>query len=100
MKVIHALFAALLCAAAPVHAAATVGQPAPDFTLNDTAGKPPVGWYTGRFGMHTLAAVIKHGGFLSGTVTPASATAPAALTLRLHDTAGKIVFASTQPTAN
>ena len=32
--------------------------------IADTAGKPPVGWYTGRFGMHTLAAVIKHGGFL------------------------------------
>lgn len=29
-----------------------------------SAGKAPVGWYTGRFGMHTLAAVIKHGGFL------------------------------------
>ena len=32
--------------------------------ITDTAGKPPVGWYTGRFGMHTLDAVIKHGGFL------------------------------------
>src|SRR5262249_17266367 len=32
--------------------------------IADTAGKPPVGWYTGRFGMHTLSAVIKHGGFL------------------------------------
>ena len=32
--------------------------------IKDTAGKPPVGWYTGRFGMHTLEAVIKHGGFL------------------------------------
>jgi len=40
MKVVHALFAASLCAAAPAYAAATVGQPAPDFTLNDTAGKP------------------------------------------------------------
>ena len=40
---------------------------------------------------------IKHGGFLSGSVTPASATAPAALTLRLHDTAGKIIFADTKP---
>ena len=32
--------------------------------IKDTAGKPPVGWYTGRFGMHTLEAVVKHGGFL------------------------------------
>ncbi|TMJ29724.1 MAG: allantoinase PuuE [Alphaproteobacteria bacterium] len=32
--------------------------------ITETAGKPPVGWYTGRFGMHTLSAVIKHGGFL------------------------------------
>src|SRR5580693_7328602 len=32
--------------------------------IQQTAGKPPVGWYTGRFGMHTLSAVIKHGGFL------------------------------------
>jgi len=32
--------------------------------IKQTAGKPPVGWYTGRFGMHTLSAVIKHGGFL------------------------------------
>ncbi|MCA0305411.1 MAG: polysaccharide deacetylase family protein, partial [Proteobacteria bacterium] len=32
--------------------------------ITDTAGKPPVGWYTGRFGMNTLAAVVKHGGFL------------------------------------
>jgi len=32
--------------------------------IADTAGKPPVGWYTGRFGMNTLSAVIKHGGFL------------------------------------
>ena len=32
--------------------------------IRQTAGKPPVGWYTGRFGMHTLSAVIKHGGFL------------------------------------
>ncbi len=42
---------------------------------------------------------IKYGGFLSGSITPASATAPAALTLRLHDTVGKTVFESTQPTA-
>ena len=32
--------------------------------ITDSAGKPPVGWYTGRFGMHTLSAVLKHGGFL------------------------------------
>jgi putative urate catabolism protein len=32
--------------------------------IEDTAGKPPVGWYTGRFGMNTLKAVIEHGGFL------------------------------------
>ena len=24
--------------------------------IADTAGKPPVGWYTGRFGMHTLVS--------------------------------------------
>jgi alkaline phosphatase D len=40
---------------------------------------------------------IKFGGFLSGSVAPSTATAPAALTLRLHDTAGKIVFESTRP---
>ncbi|MCX7366873.1 MAG: polysaccharide deacetylase family protein, partial [Alphaproteobacteria bacterium] len=32
--------------------------------IADSAGKPPVGWYTGRFGMRTLEAVVKHGGFL------------------------------------
>lgn len=32
--------------------------------IEQTAGRAPVGWYTGRFGMHTLEAVIKHGGFL------------------------------------
>ena len=32
--------------------------------IKDTAGKPPVGWYTGRFGMNTLKALIEHGGFL------------------------------------
>jgi putative urate catabolism protein len=32
--------------------------------IKDTAGKAPVGWYTGRFGMHTLKAVVEHGGFL------------------------------------
>ena len=32
--------------------------------ITASAGKAPVGWYTGRFGMHTLAAIIKHGGFL------------------------------------
>ena len=42
---------------------------------------------------------IKFGGFLSGSVTPASASAPAALTLRLHDTAGKIRFESAISTA-
>jgi hypothetical protein len=31
---------------------------------DDTAGKPPLGWYTGQFGMNTLKAVVKHGGFL------------------------------------
>jgi putative urate catabolism protein len=32
--------------------------------IADSAGKPPVGWYTGRFGMHTLKAVVENGGFL------------------------------------
>ena len=32
--------------------------------IKASAGKAPVGWYTGRFGMHTLEAVVKHGGFL------------------------------------
>jgi peptidoglycan/xylan/chitin deacetylase (PgdA/CDA1 family) len=32
--------------------------------IRDSAGKPPVGWYTGRFGMQTLRAVVQHGGFL------------------------------------
>jgi putative urate catabolism protein len=32
--------------------------------ITDSAGKPPVGWYTGRFGMNTLKAVVQHGGFL------------------------------------
>jgi putative urate catabolism protein len=32
--------------------------------ISDSAGKPPVGWYTGRFGMNSLKAVVKHGGFL------------------------------------
>ena len=36
----------------------------------------------------------KHGGFLSGEITPASGTASATFTLRLHDTAGKTVFES------
>lgn len=40
---------------------------------------------------------IKFGGFLSGSVAPSSGTAPAALTLRLHDTVGKVVFESTRP---
>ncbi len=40
---------------------------------------------------------IKFGGFLSGSVTPSSATAPAALTLRLHDTVGKVIFSDTKP---
>ena len=30
----------------------------------DSAGTPPVGWYTGLFGMNTLKAVVKHGSFL------------------------------------
>jgi putative urate catabolism protein len=32
--------------------------------ITDSAGKPPVGWYTGRFGKFTLEAVARHGGFL------------------------------------
>ena len=32
--------------------------------ITQSAGTPPVGWYTGRFGKHTLQAVIRHGGFL------------------------------------
>ncbi|HEY6980830.1 allantoinase PuuE [Reyranella sp.] len=32
--------------------------------IKDTAGKAPVGWYTGRLGMNTLKAVVQHGGFL------------------------------------
>jgi putative urate catabolism protein len=32
--------------------------------ITASAGKPPVGWYTGRLGAHTLEAVVKHGGFL------------------------------------
>jgi putative urate catabolism protein len=32
--------------------------------ITDSAGKPPVGWYTGRFGRFTLPAVVRHGGFL------------------------------------
>jgi putative urate catabolism protein len=32
--------------------------------IKDTAGKPPVGWYTGRFGMNTLKALVQHGGFV------------------------------------
>ena len=32
--------------------------------ITDSAGVPPVGWYTGRFGKHTLEAVVRHGGFL------------------------------------
>jgi alkaline phosphatase D len=40
---------------------------------------------------------IKHGGFLSGEVKPAAGGA--ALTLRLHDTAGATVFSSTKPAA-
>ena len=39
----------------------------------------------------------KFGGFLSGTVAPSSANVPPALTLRLHDTAGKVIFADTKP---
>src|SRR4029078_5534279 len=30
----------------------------------DSAGKAPVGWYTGRFGKNSLKAVVHHGGFL------------------------------------
>ena len=40
---------------------------------------------------------IKFGGFLSASVAPSTATAPAALTLRLHDTVGKAVFTDTKP---
>ena len=43
--------------------------------ITDSAGKPPVGWYTGRFGMHTLTAVIKHGGFLYRAI-PTTTTCP------------------------
>jgi putative urate catabolism protein len=32
--------------------------------IKESAGRPPLGWYTGRFGMHTLSAVVRHGGFL------------------------------------
>jgi allantoinase len=32
--------------------------------IKDTAGKPPLGWYTGLYGMNTLRAVVQHGGFL------------------------------------
>jgi alkaline phosphatase D len=42
---------------------------------------------------------IKFGGFLSGSVAPSTATAPAALTLRLHDTVGKVIFADTKSAA-
>src|SRR5260370_7418413 len=35
--------------------------------IKQTAGKPPVGSYTRRFRMHTLSAVIQHGGFLYST---------------------------------
>ena len=40
---------------------------------------------------------IKFGGFLSGSVAPSTATAPSALSLRLHDTTGKVVFTDTKP---
>ncbi len=40
---------------------------------------------------------IKHGGFLSGEVKPAGMGAT--FTLRLHDTAGKVLFESTRPGA-
>ncbi len=32
--------------------------------ITESAGTPPVGWYTGRFGKNSLKAVIQHGGFL------------------------------------
>jgi putative urate catabolism protein len=32
--------------------------------ITASTGVAPVGWYTGRFGKHTLEAVVKHGGFL------------------------------------
>jgi len=32
--------------------------------IEKSAGKKPVGWYTGRFGKNTLKAVIQHGGIL------------------------------------
>jgi putative urate catabolism protein len=32
--------------------------------IAESAGAPPVGWYTGRFGKHTTEAVVRHGGFL------------------------------------
>lgn len=40
---------------------------------------------------------IKFGGFLSGSVAPAADGTPAALTLRLHDTVGKVIFTDTKP---
>jgi len=32
--------------------------------ITESTGKPPVGWYTGRFGKFTTQAVVRHGGFL------------------------------------
>jgi putative urate catabolism protein len=32
--------------------------------ITAATGVAPVGWYTGRFGKHTFAAVMRHGGFL------------------------------------
>jgi putative urate catabolism protein len=32
--------------------------------ITESAGRPPVGWYTGRLGMNSLKAVVQHGGFL------------------------------------
>ena len=32
--------------------------------ITESAGIPPVGWYTGLYGMNTLKAVVQHGGFL------------------------------------
>jgi putative urate catabolism protein len=37
--------------------------------ITGSAGTPPVGWYTGLYGMNTLRAVVRHGGFLYSSDT-------------------------------
>lgn len=32
--------------------------------ITESAGKAPLGWYTGRLGLNSLKAVVQHGGFL------------------------------------